>query len=240
MTITAWRKEHRRKIDGRPLVPVHGYVTTRNVYSAFHQLHASRFCIIYQGDKAHDPRGISAWRLDSRTCPIGFWSFVSLNGSDGVVILCFFLLLLFLSSVYGRIFEIVVERLEIFLWQDYSNFFSSSSEDLLWKNLNLCSFVCVGNEFFFFFFFLYSQRRWKELHRDLWNFSFLFLNNGINIIPCSLSSEREIYMYIFFLFSLDNRYRWIIFIKFSKNDITIDNFSFSFWSVYERNIFLSE
>lgn len=152
-----------------PLLPVHDYITTtRNVYSAFHQLHASRFCIIFQGDEANDLRGISAWRLDildisNRISIDRFFKYRMVDGD--------YLFLLFLSSVceYGNEgffrFGIVVERPEIF-------FLSRIFCEKFTVNL-FCSFVCMGNEFFSFFLFVQWKASVKRVASRFMEFFFL-------------------------------------------------------------------
>lgn len=183
-----------------PLLPVHDYITTtRNVYSAFHQLHASRFCIIFQGDEANDLRGISAWRLDildisNRISIDRFFKYRMVDGD--------YLFLLFLSSVceYGNEgffrFGIVVERPEIFF----------SFEDLLWKiySKSFLFFCLCGKWIFFFFSFCaVGEKSCIEIYGIFLScFWIVVLYN----IPCSLSPEREI---LLFFFSLDNRYGWL-------------------------------
>lgn len=182
-----------------PLLPVHDYITTtRNVYSAFHQLHASRFCIIFQGDEANDLRGISAWRLDildisNRISIDRFFKYRMVDGD--------YLFLLFLSSVCvwkRRIFSFWNCRREI--W----DFFSF--EDLLWKiySKSFLFFCLCGKWIFFFFSFCaVGEKSCIEIYGIFLScFWIVVLYN----IPCSLSSEREI---LLLFFSLDNRYGWL-------------------------------
>lgn len=183
----------------RPLLPVHDYITTtRNVYSAFHQLHASRFCIIFQGDEANDLRGISAWRLDildisNRISIDRFFKYRMVDGD--------YLFLLFLSSVCvwkRRIFSFWNCRRET--W----DFFSF--EDLLWKiySKSFLFFCLCGKWIFFFFSFCaVGEKSCIEIYGIFLScFWIVVLYN----IPCSLSSEREI---LLLFFSLDNRYGWL-------------------------------
>lgn len=182
-----------------PLLPVHDYITTtRNVYSAFHQLHASRFCIIFQGDEANDLRGISAWRLDildisNRISIDRFFKYRMVDGD--------YLFLLFLSSVCvwkRRIFSFWNCRRET--W----DFFSF--EDLLWKiySKSFLFFCLCGKWIFFFFSFCaVGEKSCIEIYGIFLScFWIVVLYN----IPCSLSSEREI---LLLFFSLDNRYGWL-------------------------------
>lgn len=182
-----------------PLLPVHDYITTtRNVYSAFHQLHASRFCIIFQGDEANDLRGISAWRLDildisNRISIDRFFKYRMMDGD--------YLFLLFLSSVCvwkRRIFSFWNCRRET--W----DFFSF--EDLLWKiySKSFLFFCLCGKWIFFFFSFCaVGEKSCIEIYGIFLScFWIVVLYN----IPCSLSSEREI---LLLFFSLDNRYGWL-------------------------------
>lgn len=182
-----------------PLLPVHDYITTtRNVYSAFHQLHASRFCIIFQGDEANDLRRISAWRLDildisNRISIDRFFKYRMVDGD--------YLFLLFLSSVCvwkRRIFSFWNCRRET--W----DFFSF--EDLLWKiySKSFLFFCLCGKWIFFFFSFCaVGEKSCIEIYGIFLScFWIVVLYN----IPCSLSSEREI---LLLFFSLDNRYGWL-------------------------------
>lgn len=182
-----------------PLLPVHDYITTtRNVYSAFHQLHASRFCIIFQGDEANDLRGISAWRLDildisNRISIDRFFKYWMVDGD--------YLFLLFLSSV-------CVWKRRIFSFWNYRretwDFFSF--EDLLWKiySKSFLFFCLCGKWIFFFFSFCaVGEKSCIEIYGIFLScFWIVVLYN----IPCSLSSEREI---LLLFFSLDNRYGWL-------------------------------